>query len=125
RAYNEQHGITPASIVKSMRSGIEADASKHKRAEAAAKASGTGERITLEYVEALEQEMLTAAENLEFERAAAIRDRVLQLRPHIGKPLSDVEIDDKASSGGGGGRGRRGKKKTAGTRGKVPRPKQV
>lgn len=125
QAYNEKHGITPASIVKSMRSGIEADASKHKRVEAAAKSSGSGERITLEYVEALEQEMLTAAENLEFERAAAIRDRVLQLRPHIGKPLSEIEIDDKASTGGGGGRGRRGKKKTAGTRGKVPRPKQV
>jgi len=125
RAYNEKHGITPASIVKSMRSGIEADASKHKRAEAAAKSSGTGERITLEYVDALEQEMLTAAENLEFERAAAIRDRVLQLRPHIGKPLSEIEIDEQASGGGGSGRGRRGKKKPAGTRGKIPRPKQV
>lgn len=125
QAYNEKHGITPASVVKSMRSGIEADASKHKRVEAAAKFVGTGERITLEYVDTLEQEMLTAAENLEFERAAAIRDRVLQLRPHIGKLLSEIEIDDKASGSGGSGRGRRGKKRTAGTRGKVPRPKQV
>ncbi len=125
RAYNEKHGIIPTSVVKSMRSGIEADASKHKRAEAAAKSTGTGERITLEYVKALEQEMLTAAENLEFERAAAIRDRVLQLRPHIGKPLNEIEIEESSAGGGGTGRGRRGKKKATGTRGKVPRPKQV
>jgi excinuclease ABC subunit B len=111
--------------VKAMRQGIEADASRHRRTEAAAKSTGNGQYITLEYVEALEQEMLAAAESLEFERAAAIRDRVMQLRDHIGKPLSDIEIDAASSRGGSSGRGRRGKMKSTTKRTKIPRPKQV
>ena len=42
--------------------------------------------VTEEYLNELEAEMLQAAENLEFERAAALRDRIMQIR-----------------SGGGGG----------------------
>lgn len=120
-AYNKKHGITPKTIKKSIRAGIEADAQKHQRTEAAAKSDGIGAYITIEYVDALEQEMLAAAENLEFERAASIRDRVLQLKEHIGKPLSEVELDSKGSAGGMQ-RGR--KKQSASGRGRVPRPKQ-
>jgi excinuclease ABC subunit B len=36
--------------------------------------------------------MLAAAEELEFERAAAIRDRIAQMRNQLGKPLSEAEI---------------------------------
>lgn len=125
QAYNEKHGITPQSIKKTMRAGIESDAAKHKRTEAAAASDSRGQYITLEYVEALEQEMLAAAENLDFERAAAIRDRVLQLKQHIGKPMSDIELEKAPASSGASGRGRRGKGKPAGTkRAKIPRPKQ-
>ena len=36
--------------------------------------------VTEEYLEELQQEMLAAAENLEFERAAQLRDRIAQLK---------------------------------------------
>jgi excinuclease ABC subunit B len=125
QAYNEKHGITPQSIKKTMRAGIESDAAKHKRTEAAATSDSRGQYITLEYVEALEQEMLAAAENLDFERAATIRDRVLQLKEHIGKPMSDIELEKSPAGSGASGRGRRGKGKPTGTkRAKIPRPKQ-
>jgi len=120
-AYNTKHGITPTTIKKSIRAGIEADASKHQRTKAAAKSDEMGAYITIEYVDALEQEMLAAAENLEFERAASIRDRVLQLKEHIGKPISEVELDSK---GNAGGKQRGRKKQSSSGRGRVPRPKQ-
>jgi len=125
-SYNLKHGITPVSIKKTMRSGIESDAAKHRRTEAAARSENKGQYITLEYVEALEREMLAAAEGLEFERAAAIRDRVLQLKEHIGKPLSDIELEKTPASSGANQRGRRGKGKAAGTnKAKIPRPKRT
>ncbi len=124
QAYNQQHGITPMSITKTMRAGIESDAAKHQRNRAAAREDETGQFVTLEYVETLEQEMLAAAEALEFERAAAIRDRVLQLKEHIGKPLSEIEIDHSAAAATGA-RGRKGKKKPTGIKkAKIPRPKR-
>ena len=48
--------------------------------------------ITEEYLAELEAEMLAAAEELEFERAAAIRDRIAQMREQLGKPLAEAEI---------------------------------
>lgn len=123
--YNQKHGIVPTSIRKTMRAGIESDAAKHKRTAAAAKQVDEGQRISLEYIETLEREMLEAAEELEFEKAAAIRDRVLQLKPHIGKPLAEVELSASPVARDGG-RQRRGKNKkpTGIKRSKIPRPKQ-
>ena len=72
--------------------------------------------ITEEYINELEKEMLTAAEELDFERAASLRDRIGVMRDSIGKPMSQV----KESKSGGKGRGRR--KKRRGT--KVPRPRK-
>ncbi len=120
-AYNREHGITPVTVKKSIRAGIEADAQRHRRTEAAAVAESTGAYVTIEYLDALEQEMLEAAENLEFERAANLRDRVLQLKEHIGKPFADIELKDNKSAGGK----QRGRKKTTTARGKIPRPKQA
>ena len=36
--------------------------------------------------------MLAAAEELEFERAAALRDRIGQMRVQLGKPLAEAEV---------------------------------
>ena len=74
-------------------------------------------------VDALEQEMLAAAEALEFERAASLRDRVMQLKENIGKPLSEVEIDQPSSGPAGRQKKRRKGVKRSG-RSQVPRPKR-
>ncbi|MHC5541401.1 excinuclease ABC subunit UvrB, partial [Singulisphaera rosea] len=66
-AYNAEHGITPESIVKAIRRGIEEEI--QAKAEVR-KAVGRDENTdaTEEYLNELEAEMLAAAENLEFER---------------------------------------------------------
>ena len=83
-AYNAEHGITPETIVKAIRRGIEEEI--QAKAEVR-KAVGRDEATdaTEEYLNELEAEMLKAAEDLEFERAAALRDRIMQLRSAAGR----------------------------------------
>ncbi len=122
-AYNKEHGITPESIKKAIFAGIESTASAH--AEANAKVGRTDETvyITEEYIAELEGEMFAAAEAMEFERAASIRDRIGHLREQIGKPVGVVP-----EKNGEGGKKRRGAKRKAGDpaqwKGRVPRPKR-
>jgi excinuclease ABC subunit B len=77
--YNAEHGITPETIVKAIRRGIEEEIEARTIAR---RAVGRDEATdaTEEYLSALEAEMLDAAEKLEFERAAALRDKILELR---------------------------------------------
>jgi excinuclease ABC subunit B len=78
-AYNQEKGITPETIHKAIRRGIEEQI--QAKAEVR-KAIGRDENSEVDddYLGALEAEMLQAAENLEFERAAALRDRIMQLK---------------------------------------------
>jgi excinuclease ABC subunit B len=91
-AYNAAHGITPETIRKSIRAGIEAEAAAHAQSYAVVGRTEETQYITEEYLADLEAEMLAAAEELEFERAAAIRDRIDQMRGQLGKPLAEAEI---------------------------------
>jgi len=80
RAYNEEHGITPESIVKSlddvMGSVYEADYLKVDL-EVAEEGARYADRSALEReILSLREEMRKAAADLEFERAAELRDRV-------------------------------------------------
>lgn len=77
--YNEAHGITPQSIQKAIRKGIEEEVAAREISRKAVHRNEI-EEITEEYLNELEQEMLTAAESMEFEKAAALRDRILALK---------------------------------------------
>lgn len=117
-AYNKKHGITPATVKKAIHRGIEAEASAHAQANAAVGRTDETQYITDEYIAELETEMHEAADNMEFERAAAIRDRIEQMRDSVGQPVDSVK-----PKAGGKGRGKRGRKK-GGREGRVPRPKR-
>jgi excinuclease ABC subunit B len=86
-AYNEKHSITPETIRKSIRdllaSTYETDfASPPKvKEEAPAFTAWSAER-TAQEIDRLKREMYAAAENLAFERAAELRDRVAELEQH-------------------------------------------
>ena len=106
-AYNAEHGITPESVVKAIRRGIEEEIQAKSEARKAVGIDETTE-ATAEYVNALEAEMLQAAENLEFERAAALRDRLMQLKSSSEdgrtRPLASPQATSaraKAKAGGG------------------------
>ena len=127
QAYNEEHGITPMTVRKTIRRGIEADAAKHRKTAAAASEATEQIHITIEYVEQVEQEMLQAAEDLEFEKAARLRDRVLMLKENLGKPLAEVEAERPAGGNSATGRQRKRKGRRGGGgggRSKIPRPKK-
>ncbi len=78
-AYNQEHGITPEGIKKAIRRGIEEEI-QARREVAEAVGRDETEEVTAEYLNDLEAEMLQAAENLEFERAAALRDRIMSMK---------------------------------------------
>lgn len=113
--YNKKHGITPATIRKAIHRGIEAEAAAHAQANAAVGRNDETQYITEEYIAELETEMHEAAEALEFERAAAIRDRIEQMHDSIGQPVDVI----KERSSNKGRRRKHTKKKNAG---KVPKP---
>jgi excinuclease ABC subunit B len=82
-AYNREHGITPASIIKNIDDGM---SSVYERDYLTVPVARDGSEVfrTQEELDAgiaaLQQQMKAAAANLEFEKAAALRDRVTQLR---------------------------------------------
>lgn len=90
--YNTANGITPETIRKSIRAGIESEATAHAQSNAAVGHGDETQYITEEFLSELEGEMLAAADELEFERAAALRDRIDQMREQLGKPLAEAEV---------------------------------
>jgi excinuclease ABC subunit B len=92
RRYNEEHGIVPRTITKSveelMLSTRVADArlGPRQRGERVAEPRATyAEEVNLEeWVRILEQEMREAALALDFERAALLRDQVLEAKARLG-----------------------------------------
>lgn len=81
--YNEKHNITPQTVKKAIREGIE----KERRAEEyVLKVSGVDEekdRI-LKYLEHLKRKMEEASSMLDFERAGKIRDKILDIQHEHG-----------------------------------------
>ncbi len=78
-AYNAAHGITPEGIRKAIRQGLEQQIAARKTVRAAIKAGEDAFDLT-ETVADLEKEMFAAAEALEFEKAARLRDRIKALQ---------------------------------------------
>ena len=115
-AYNLEHHITPETIRKSIRSGIEAEATAHRKANEAVGRTDETQYVTEEFINELEAEMLAAAEALEFERAGVLRDRITALRDSLGEKVSEVET--KSNRQHQRGRKGRGGKSSA----RVPRP---
>ncbi len=91
-AYNMEHGITPRSTRKSLESPLDAlyvDTSSSSRGKGRGRASRQDDAVpltaedTAALVQRLEKEMREAARELEFERAAALRDRIRALRERL------------------------------------------
>ena len=93
-AYNTEHGITPRTIVKSTEEIMGQTRVADREAPRKPDPSGEFERLMRavekeggqagQMIELLTQEMKTAADNLEFERAASLRDRIFEIQSQLG-----------------------------------------
>lgn len=77
--YNKKHGITPQTIKKSVRDVIEATKPAEEDLSTKKPVEMTKKELA-DHVKKLEKEMRQAAENLQFERAAMLRDMVFEYR---------------------------------------------
>ncbi|WP_373230838.1 excinuclease ABC subunit UvrB [Cohnella sp.] len=82
-AYNEKHGITPQTIVKKVRDLIEATKVAEEKSTyltGAENLSKLSKKDRASIIERLEFEMKEAAKSLQFERAAELRDALMELK---------------------------------------------
>ena len=89
--YNAEHGITPDTVRKAIRTGLMGEVAAMRRVrEAVHEEEGDYDRDEL--IRQLEQEMLQAAEELDFERAAALRDHIKELKdsPELKVPAAQA-----------------------------------
>jgi len=112
--YNEAHGITPATIRKAIRTGMESELEARRRAKRSIESSEP-EIDARDLVGVLEGEMLEAAEALEFERAATLRDQLARVRAMVagapegaGVTLRRSEVEQALGGGRRAGKGKPG-----------------
>lgn len=79
RVYNEKHGITPETIIKEIRKGL-TDQIKARKTARDAVHLDEKEYDKVEMAREIEKEMLAAAEALDFEKAAMLRDQLNELK---------------------------------------------
>lgn len=103
-AYNSEHGITPRGVTRALEESL----SEHHRNHAASVINDAGGDFDVtETIRELEDEMVTAANSLEFEKAALLRDQIRELKRNTtsdseGSPVSTrgVSYGAKARKGG-------------------------
>ncbi|XVG95784.1 excinuclease ABC subunit UvrB [Eubacteriales bacterium KG127] len=83
--YNKDNGITPKGIEKAVRKVIEATKVAKTKADdfKGKKPSELTKKELIEYIKKLEKEMRESAENLQFERAAYLRDQVFEYKAKL------------------------------------------
>ena len=88
-AFNRQHGIIPRGVIKQVKEMIDGvyDATQGrdalKAAEQATRYEALGEKSAARELKRLEKVMLEHARNLEFEKAAQVRDQLAQLKEQL------------------------------------------
>ena len=101
-AYNAEHGIVPKTIEKAIRRGIELELAAHRTAKRAAgieeENDDAFDREAL--IGEMQTEMLAAAERLEFEKAARLRDEINKLKSLPADARAGKKSGSKSSSDG-------------------------
>ena len=114
-AYNEEHNITPRSVSRAVEDSLATYQTNRDTANSVLREGGVDIDIT-QTIKEIEEEMLTAANNLEFEKAALMRDQIRELKRSLpgAAPTSDTKSglvsygrEKLASRGRGRGKPRR------------------
>ncbi|HYR59064.1 MAG TPA: excinuclease ABC subunit UvrB, partial [Chthoniobacteraceae bacterium] len=86
--YNEKHGITPRSVQRAVQESLHTIL-RAREVEESVVREGGGDFSLTETLRELEQEMMIAAANLEYEKAALLRDQIAELKAGTG--ISKIE----------------------------------
>lgn len=86
--YNKKHNITPRSVKKSVRDIIEATIAAEDETEYS---KNTDVDKLQAMIESLEADMLEAAEKLDFERAAELRDKAMDIKKYYNKAMKRLD----------------------------------
>jgi excinuclease ABC subunit B len=110
-AWNAEHGIVPTALNKKVRDlidGVVSDKAakdEAQRVKAVAELEELSEKDLGKRIKALERQMLEHAKNLEFEKAARVRDQLAVLREQVlGGAGHDLNVVPLVPAAGGGGR---------------------
>jgi excinuclease ABC subunit B len=107
-AYNLEHHITPRSVSRAVEESLSSNHETRNEAAAMLRESSGVDFDVTETVKELEEEMLGAANNLEFEKAALLRDQIRELKRSTGDGQAGEE-PRRISYGKGRRGGRRAK----------------
>jgi excinuclease ABC subunit B len=106
-SYNQEHNITPRSVSRAVEESLSSRYVTNKHAQSFLAESGVDVDLT-QTIKEIEEEMLTASNNLEFEKAALLRDQVRELRRTLdgassgkAKDASHKPVSYRKSSGRG------------------------
>src|SRR3954447_10328721 len=105
-AYNTEHNITPRSVIRAVEEGLVTRPGSDKAMSVINDAGGNFDVV--ETLRELEQEMIAAAENLEFEKAALLRDQIRELKRMSGGLGKDDKQPVSYGTRRGGRKGRVG-----------------
>jgi excinuclease ABC subunit B len=89
-AYNTEHHITPRSVVRAVEESLATYESTRKEADAVLREGG-GDIDLASTIQELETEMLKAAEDLKFEKAALLRDQIKELKHMLDGTKSEAK----------------------------------
>jgi len=109
-AYNSEHGITPRGVTRALEESL----SEHHRNHAASVINDAGGDFDVtETIRELEEEMVTAANSLEFEKAALLRDQIRELKRNTTSDSEGSPVSTRSVSYGA--KARKGRRKSAKT----------
>jgi excinuclease ABC subunit B len=93
-AYNLEHHITPRSVSRAVEESLSSYRETTRQADAMLRETGMDIDIQ-QTINELEEEMVGAANNLEFEKAALLRDQIRELKRTLegGKPAQSQQVD--------------------------------
>lgn len=79
-AYNEAHGIVPQSVQKAIRDVVEATTAVKETEKGTGRIEAMSKKELKEWIDKLEKDMKAAAKNLDFEKAAQLRDILIEMK---------------------------------------------
>lgn len=85
-AYNQEHDITPQTVKRAIQAGLKLYEEAEKTVESVVAEEGVP-YDAVETIRKLEEEMQQAAEALEFERAAMLRDQIVELKKFVDEEM--------------------------------------